>query len=325
VTDDSAKDARAARVDWQAVKDETFAFIRKCQRPDGGYAPSPDPAYQGNSDTGLSDLAGVTYAAVLAKTVGLKLPQADESAAFVQRHQQPDGSFVNHGGKMQPTDALAVLYNTTQGIVALRALGKKPRCDPAPVMQRFFEGGAHKKLPWYTTSFFPLFYAALEQPFPEAYREAISKHILTSQTPDGYLQNHVAAAFHAAHFYRLVGQDTPRAAQMVERTLKDQTSAGGWNFFDPNWDVHACFDAVFILRQLGGGAPRCQEAIARAAGWALSCRNNDGGFGHYPGTHSDMDAVYFQFATLVQAGLVPGVKTGLKDAHTLSWGHAMVP
>src|SRR5881397_3952381 len=48
--------------------DETLAFVRRCARPDGGYDPSPDPAYAGNSDTNLSDLAGVTYAATLAKT-----------------------------------------------------------------------------------------------------------------------------------------------------------------------------------------------------------------------------------------------------------------
>jgi hypothetical protein len=61
------------------LADETLAFIRRCAREDGGYAPSPDPQYQGNSDTGLSDLAAVTYAAVLAKTMGWKLPHEDKS------------------------------------------------------------------------------------------------------------------------------------------------------------------------------------------------------------------------------------------------------
>jgi len=319
------KGAVAQQYDWQKVRDETFGFIGKCLRPDGGYAPSPDPDYQGNSDTSLSDLAAVTYAAVLARTCGLELCAARQSAAFIHAHQQPDGSFVNHGGKMKAGDNLAILYNTTQGVVALRALGQAPHHDPAPVMKRFFEGGAHKELPWYTTSFFPLFYAALGQPFPEAYREAISQHMAANQTPDGYLQNHVAAAFHMAHFYRLVGQETPRAAQMVERTLKDQKPDGGWNIFDPDWDVHACFDAVYILRQLGGGDSRCQGAIARAAEWVMECRNRDGGFGHYPGTHSDLDAVYFQFGTLVQAELIPGLNSIPEDAHTLSWGHAMAP
>jgi hypothetical protein len=89
--------------------------------------------------------------------------------------------------------------------------------------------------------------------------------------------------------------------------------------------VHACFDAVFILRQLGGESEAVRRAIGKAADWALTCRNADGGFGHYPNRHSDMDAVYFQFGTLIQAGRVPLATPDLPDAHTLSWGHAMQP
>src|SRR5262245_46034464 len=52
------------------LEKETFDFIDRCRREDGGYAPSPDPAYPGNSDTKFSDLAAVTYSAVLAKSLG---------------------------------------------------------------------------------------------------------------------------------------------------------------------------------------------------------------------------------------------------------------
>lgn len=302
----------------------TFDFIRRCARPDGGYAASPDPDYTGNSDTGASDLAAVTYAATLAKTMGWHLPEAGRSAEFVQGHQLPDGSFVNFGGKMDPKADLSVLYNTVQGVVALRALGRKPKVDPASVMTRFFASDAYKKLPWYTTSFFPLFYAALGKPFPREQDEALRQLQLNSQAADGYLGDHVAASFHMAHYFRLIGQPTPRAEQMLKRVLRDQRSDGGWNIKEPDWDVHACFDAVFILRQLGGDSEPVRQSIRKAAGWALSCRNPDGGFGHYPGWHSDMDAVYFQFGTLIQAGEVAGVKR-LRDAHTLGWGHAMLP
>jgi hypothetical protein len=68
------------------VAEETFAFIRRCARRDGGYAPSPDPKYPGNSDTGSSDLAAVTYAATLAKTMGWRLPHPERSLEFIQRH-----------------------------------------------------------------------------------------------------------------------------------------------------------------------------------------------------------------------------------------------
>jgi geranylgeranyl transferase type-2 subunit beta len=307
----------------QLAKD-TFAFIRRCARPDGGYAPSPDPAYLGNSDTSLSDLAAVTYAATLAKTMGWRLPNRKKSIEFVERRQQPDGSFVNVAGKMDPQSDLAVLYNTVQGVVALRALGGHPKNDPSKVMARFFVGEAFKKLPWYTTSFFPLFFAALGQPMPATYDRALRDWQITSQAEDGYLGDHVAATFHLAHYFRLIGQPTPKARQMVARVLRDQKADGGWNLKAPDWDVHACFDAVFILRQLGGGSAPVRQAIQKAADWALTCRTDDGGFSHYPHGHSDMDAVYFQFGTLIQAGRV-AARRDLPDARTLSWGHALLP
>ena len=321
----SRKSSIAAEQEATALADETFAFIRRCARDDGGYAPSPDPAYHGNSDTGSSDLAAVTYAATLAKTMGWQLPHPERSVEFIQRHQQPDGAFVNQAGKMDPKSDLAVLYNTVQGVVALRALGHKPRVDPTRLSDRFFANDAFKKLPWYTTSFFPLFYAALDKPFPEAYDQALRDLQVRSQAEDGYLGDHVAATFHMAHYFRLTGRPTPKAEPIVARVLRDQKPDGGWNIKEPDWDVHACFDAVFVLRQLGGQTEPVQKAIQKAANWSITCRNADGGFGHYPGWHSDMDAVYFQFGTLIQAGRVPGAKLDLADAHTLSWGHAMKP
>jgi prenyltransferase beta subunit len=307
------------------LADGTLAFIWRCARDDGGYAPSPDPLYQGNSDTGLSDLAAVTYAVVLAKTMAWKLPHQDKSIQFIHRHQQKDGSFANLAGRMDPRSDLAVLYNTVQGVVALRALGQVPQNDPAPVMERFFVNGAYQKLPWYATSFFPLFYAALGKPFPKSYDKALRELQTASQTEDGYLGDHVAATFHLAHYFRLVGEPTPRAQQMVERVLRSQKPDGGFDIKEPDWDVHACFDAVFILRQLGGDKEAVRQAMDKAAQWVLRCRNADGGFGHFPGRPSDMDAVYFQFGTLLQTGFVPATRSDLPDAHLLSWGHAMQP
>jgi geranylgeranyl transferase type-2 subunit beta len=146
-----------------------------------------------------------------------------------------------------------------------------------------------------------------------------------SQAADGYLGDHVAATFHLAHFFRLLGEPTPRASEIVARVLKDQKPDGGWNIKEPDWDVHACFDAVYILRQLGGDDPKVRRAIERGADWSLGCRNPDGGFSHFPRGHSDMDAVYFQLGTLIQAGRVDGVRRDLTDANTLGWGHAMEP
>jgi geranylgeranyl transferase type-2 subunit beta len=311
--------------DGRRLADETREFIVRCRRDDGSYAASPDPNYAGNSDTKLSDLAGVTYAAVLARTMGWQLPQPERSIAFIRSHQQPDGRFVNLAGKHDPASDLGVLYNTTQGVVGLRALGAQTKVDPTPAVARLLPGDAYKKLPWYTTSFFPLLCAALGKPFPGEWRRKLAPHMEQNQAADGYLGDHVAATFHMAHFYRLLGEPTPRADRMVARVFRDQKPDGGWNIKEPDWDVHACFDAVFILRQLGGDNPMVKKAIVRGAEWSLGCRNPDGGFGHFPGRASDMDAVYFQFGTLIQAGRIPGVRRDLPDAQILGWGHAMEP
>ena len=324
-TEASLEPRASSKFDGLKISDETLKFIEQCARDDGGYSPSPDPQYRGNSNTGESDLAAVTYAATLAKTVGWELPHKERSADFIQRHQHPEGVFINLRGNLNPNEDLAVLYNTTQGVVSLRALGEKPKFDPVCVLDRFFEKDVFKKLPWYTLSFYPLFYAALGKPFPQEYRAAIARHIVQNQSADGYLGDHVAATFHMVHFFRLVGEPTPRTEAVVKRVLRDQRPDGGWHLKPPDWDVHACFDAVFILRQLSWSSPASRAAISRAAECVLTCRNSDGGYAHYPGWHSDMDAVYFQMGTLIQAELIPTANFDLPDAETLSSGHAMKP
>ena len=307
------------------IREEAFAFLEKCARSDGGYNPSPDPGYHGNSDTAESDLAAVTYAAVLAKTFQRRLPKSARSAEFIQSHQQADGAFANHEGNLNPKDDLAILYNTVQGVVGLRALGEKPRMNPVHALDRFFENGRFRKLPWYTMSFYPLFYASLGAYFPDDHRKAIASWLRSRQATDGYLGDHVASTFHLVHFFRLIGRPAPRSGAIVARVLRDQRANGGWHLKPPAWDVHACFDAVFILRQFGGNTAACRKAISHGAEWALTCRTADGGFSHYPGEHSDVDAVYFQLGTLIQAGWIPGADFNLPEAETLGWGHAMKP
>jgi hypothetical protein len=113
------------------------------------------------------------------------------------------------------------------------------------------------------------------------------------------------------------------ADKIVERALRDQKPDGSWLLNMPSRDRHATFDAVFSLRQLGSERPDCRPAVERAARWALSCRNADGGFGHFPGSTSDADANYFQVGTLVLAGFLKPVEPLPADAHLLSWGHVM--
>lgn len=295
-------------------------FYSRTARRDGSYSPGFDPEYRGMSDSAYSDLAPVTYAVVIHKTFGWPLAHEKETAGLLLARQEPNGDFFNVAGTVEPKSAEGRVYNTTQGVVALHALGIAPRHDPLPVFEEILKQD-YKTLPVYSTSFFPLAYLASGKPIPlEADRRIRATMI---QTDDGYLNDHVAATFHAAHYYRLVGEPTPKAEQIVARTLRDQKSDGSWLLNMPSRDRHATFDAVFTLHQLGRNRADCRSAVDRAARWALSCRNPDGGFGHFPGSTSDADAVYFQVGTLVMAGFLKPVDPLPKDPHLLSWGHLM--
>src|SRR5262249_10206405 len=150
---------------------------------------------------------------------------------------------------------LARLYNTAQGVVALHALGTKPKHDPLPVFAEILKGD-YKGLPPYTTSFFPLAYLASGKPFPaDADRKVRS---LLVQTDDGYMNNPVAATFHLAHYYRLLGEQTPHADSILKRVVRDQKEDGSWLLNQPSRDRHAGFDAAFMLHQLGKDRDDCR-------------------------------------------------------------------
>ncbi len=295
-------------------------FYARTARDDGSFSPGIDPAYTGMSDSAYSDLAAVTYAVVLHKTFGWKLPHEDETARFLLSRQQPNGDFFNVAGTVDPRSAEGRVYNTTQGIVALHALGLSPRHNPLPVFEEILKQD-YKTLPAYSTSFFPLAYLAYGKTIPAEADRRIRATMI--QADDGYLNNHIATTFHAAHYYRLVGEPTPKGAQIVARTLRDQKADGSWLLNMPSRDRHATFDAVFTLHQLGPNRADCRAAIDKAARWAEACLNPDGGFGHFPGSTSDADAIYFQAGTLVMAGFLKPAEPWPKDPHLLSWGHLM--
>jgi geranylgeranyl transferase type-2 subunit beta len=313
-----AADDHPAAAKPEAVLAGLRDFYAKTAEEDGSFRPGIDPAYKGMADSAYSDLAPVTYAVILHKTFGWKLPHEEKTRALLLARQGEDGAFVNVQGTGNPRSAQARLYNTTQGLVALHALGLKPRYDPRPVLATVLRAD-YKTLPAYTTSFFPLAYRASGSPFPVEEDRKI--RALLTQADDGYLHNHIAATFHLVHYYRLVGAATPKADAMLTRVLRDQKADGSWLLNPPARDRHATFDAVFVLRQLGKDRADCRRAIAKAAAWALSCRNPNGGFGHYPGSPSDADAVYFQVGTLVMAGFLKPVDPLPPDPELLGWGH----
>jgi geranylgeranyl transferase type-2 subunit beta len=296
------------------------AFWQKTALPDGSFRPGIDPDYKGMSDSAASDMAPVTYAVTLHRTFGWKPPHEAKTIEFLQSRQQKDGAFVNVGGTSDPKTTLARVYNTTQGLVALHALESKPRHDPIPVFEEILKQD-YKTLPAYCTSFFPLAYLAAGKKIPAELDKKIRAEM--PQTPDGYVFNHVASTFHAAHFYRLVGAETPKAPEMLKRIMREQKPDGSWALNPPARDRHGCFDAVFTLHQLGGKDPECKKAIQKAVDWVLTCRNADGGFGHYPGSPSDADAVYFHVGVLVMGGFLKPADPLPPDPHLLSWGHLM--
>jgi geranylgeranyl transferase type-2 subunit beta len=272
------------------------------------------------ADSAASDLAAVTYAVVVHKTFGWKLPDEEKTRNWLLARQGKDGAFVNRHGTLDPRSAAARLYNTTQGLVALHALGARPKYDPLPVFAEILKAD-YRKLPPYTTSFFPLAYQAYGKPFPAD----AERHIrgLMVQAADGYLHNHIAATFHMVHFNRLLGRKTARAGPLLKRILGDQKADGSWLLNPLARDRHATFDAVFVLHQLGNGRKDCRRSMRKAADWALTCDNSDGGFGHYPGSPSDADAVYFQVGTLVMAGFLQPVSPLPRNPQLYSWGHLM--
>lgn len=295
-------------------------FHAKTGQPDGSFLPGIDPRYRGMSDSAYSDLAPVTYAVILHKTFGWKLPREEQTVRFLLSRQLENGDFYNVAGTVDPKSAEGRVYNTTQGIVALRALDHRPRHDPVPVFEEVLRQD-YKTLPAYSTSFFPLAYLACGKPIPAEADRRIRATMVQAQ--DGFLHDHIAATFHAVHYYRLIGQPTPLAERIVERTLRDQKPDGSWLLNPPARDRHATFDAVFTLRQLGQGRPDCEAAIQKAIHWVLTCRNDDGGFGHFPGSTSDADANYFHVGVLVMGQFLKPAEPLPKDAHLLSWGHLM--
>jgi prenyltransferase beta subunit len=311
---------RANDVTPEAVLEGVRTFFARSARDDGSFRPGLDPDYPGMSDSAASDLAPVTYAVVLHRTFGWPLPHDDRTCDFLLSRQRPDGAFVNVGGTSDPKSAQPRLYNTTQGLVALHALGAQPRHDSLRVFAEIMKGD-YQDLPPYSTSFFPLAYRTQGKVFPADDDRKV--RALMVQADDGYMNDHVAATFHLVHYCRLMHDEPPKADAIVARTLRDQKPDGSWLLNPPARDRHATFDAVFVLHQLGRGRADCRRAVEKAATWALSCRNADGGFGHFPGSTSDADAVYFQVGTLVMAGFLKPTEPLPHDPELLGWGHLM--
>lgn len=310
----------AAEPTPKTVLRDVRRFFTATAHGDGSFRAGIDPKYAGMADSAYSDLAPTVYAVILHKTFGWKLPYEAKTKEFLLSRQGADGAFVNMAGTADPKSPQARAYNTTQGLVALHALGVRPRHDPLPVFASVLQED-YRKMPLYMTSFFPLAYLCAGKNIPAEADRKIKA--LMTQAGDGYLHEHIASTFHAVHYYRLVGEKTPKAEKILERALREQNGNGSWFLNPPARDRHATFDAVFTLRHLGARRRDVQSALGKTTTWVLTCRNPDGGFGHFPGSPSDMDAVYFHLGTLVMTGYLAPADPLPRDPHLLGWGHLM--
>jgi len=294
------------------------SFTARTALPDGSFRPGVDPDYRGMSDSAYSNLAPVTYAVVLHRTFGWPLPNEAKTRDWILARQAQDGAFAHTAGTVDPQSAQGRVYNTTMALMALHGLGAKPTHDPLPIFAKVMEKD-YKDLPAYSSSFFPLAYRLVGAKLPAGADQAMRGTMI--QDDDGYLNDHIAATFHAVHYDKLLNVKTPKSDLILARCLRDQKPDGSWMLNPLARDRHATFDAVFTLKHLGADRADCKQAIQRAADWALTCRNTDGGFGHFPGSPSDWDAVYFQVGVLVMAGRMTPTDKLPENAHLLGWGH----
>ena len=174
------------------------SFYERTARSDGSFQPGIDPDYLGMSDTAYSDLAAVTYACTIHKTFGWTLPHESATVEFLQSRQKPTGEFFNIAGTVDPQSPEGQVYNTTQALVALHALGAKPKIIRS-LFSKPFCVKTTKRSPRSRLASFHWPTCAPENQFPS--RLTVRSALLMIQDEKGYLNDHVAATFHASHYY----------------------------------------------------------------------------------------------------------------------------
>ncbi len=209
----------------EAVLDGLRAFIKKTAKADGSFQPGIDPEYRGMSDSAASNLAPVTYAVVIHRTFDWKLPNEAKTLTWIIDRQNRDGAFANTAGTVDPKSPQGRVYNTTMALMALKGLDSRPAYDPLPVFAKVMEKD-YKQLPAYSSSFFPLAYQLAGAKLPDGADKAMRATMI--QADDGYINDHVAATFHAVHYDKLLNATTPKADLILKRTLKDQRPDGSW-------------------------------------------------------------------------------------------------
>ena len=190
-------------------------FYKITANDDGSFRPGVVPDYKGMADTPPAIWPRSLMPSFCTKHSAGNCPTSKRRSRSCNRGNRRIAQFFNVNGTNKPESPSARIYNTTQGIVALHALGVRPKYDPLPVFEQVMRRD-YTELPAYSTSFFPLAYRAAGVPWPKEFDRRV--RALMVQSDDGYLNDHIAATFHAAHYYSLLGEPTPKAEAIVRRT-----------------------------------------------------------------------------------------------------------
>lgn len=310
------------------------------QQPDGSFLASSTPGYLGVADGRACPFAPAVYAAEIFQTVGEDMPQGQRTADYIQSHQTDDGHFAAPQDWSGDWSRDRALHSTCIGIRGLRALDRLPAVDPRPWLDQ--EVRSRDDFGPYEPDFYANGCAALEVPMAPDCEEKLSRVLLDRQDPgSGWIIETTSGApgwgfprnnpvtFHATRFFHLAGKRIPQADRILQGFMDVQQANGSWS----HGGVHGNFDAATAVRVLSDNSTPFQEAVRRAAEYALTCRTDDGGFRHfstdppadlvdhvdYP---SEMDATLFHVTTLTMAAMLPDCVPAGND--WIGWGHSLL-
>ena len=177
-------------------------------------------------------------------------------------------ALFGQGGSREPKSNLSVLYSTVQAVVALRALGERPRIDPFKVIDRFFVEQGVSEAAVVRHEFFPLLRNLGKPSLNNTIGPCATCR--SDQKDDGYLGDHVADLPDGP----LLPPRWPAHAQGRQWSIaffatRGRTGAGhqGARLGRTRLFRRSLHPAA-IRREVGSGAAR-----SGSADWALGCRN----------------------------------------------------
>ncbi len=323
-------------------KEQILEHLFSLENEDGSFRPSATKDYCGIADGKVSEIAATTYIAEIAQTLGETLPHPERTVDYIRFFQDKDGCFRATPPEI-PAEGYEV-YNTCMAVKGLKALGCLPEQDVRPWLDRAmledktgyygyrhdFAANIHA---CYGSKFSGAAFAKVRDSKLRFFDEATGWCFSKFETEHAggtwpyCRERNNPMAFHTIRFFKLCGQPIPFEEKALKTFLAAQESNGSWS----RGGVHGNFDAIVAIRILDGQHTH-DAAIQRAADWAETCLQADGGFNHFgndappelaqhAGAPSEVDACYFHVATLVMAGRLPNHIP--PENNWIGWGHSL--